>query len=180
MASVRLNLVVGARRRLSVWGVLLLVAGAVSLTRVGWQWFDAHQVLAERIALLQSEAAVVSVAPRAVPDAPATGNWRIGVESELQRPWSVLLQALEAAASDDVHLLVFDPRAERGIARVTARTGSLALALAYVDRLAHAGFGRVSLAGHERVADERDPIRFDVEIAWSQPPRIPEMRRVGQ
>jgi hypothetical protein len=91
---------------------------------------------------------------------------------ELGTPWSQLLKELEDASGDtsgNIALLSVEPDHSKHRVRVTAEARTLALALAYVERLRKAPVIRYPmLDSHELRKDDKDhPVRFQVSADWS-------------
>jgi hypothetical protein len=90
---------------------------------------------------------------------------------DLATPWTLLLSELERASKDaqgEVALLGVEPDHAKHSVRVSAEARTLALALAYVQRLqASSSLQYPMLDRHEiRADDPQHPVRFELTGAW--------------
>lgn len=91
---------------------------------------------------------------------------------DIRRPWGELFAAVEAAQTDDVALLSFNPDAARGAVRITGEARRREAVLAYMDRL---GQGRVLsnvvlVEDQVQQQDPERPVRFTLTADWRKAP----------
>ena len=167
----------GARRGLSVAGALLLGLGIVAAVGVLLEYraVGQHRAGLElRLAALTRAAALAAAPVDTVADA------RIAVSAQqaaadLATPWTLLLSELEQASKDSqgqVALLGVEPDHAKHNVRVSAEARTLALALAYVQRLqASRSLAYPMLDRHEiRADDAQHPVRFELTGSWRDTP----------
>ncbi len=162
----------GTGTRGGVVGIALATAGALVL---GLVLLQLHTLSGQRAGLqLRTEAlerarshglALDSVAGLGSQNAEKTVR-------ELVTPWSQLLAELERASSDksgDVAVLSIEPDHTKHRVKVTAEARTLALALAYVQRLRKStALHYPMLDSHEIRNDDKDrPVRFQLSADWS-------------
>jgi hypothetical protein len=173
MSAPRLELdFAGARSRGGVAGVALAAVGGLALALVGLQL---HSLSGQRAGLELRTSALERTQHRAASLESVAGLASQNAErtvSELATPWSHLLAELEQASSDksgDVAVLSIEPDHAKHRVRVTAEARSLALALAYVQRLRKTQVLRYPmLDSHEMKTDDKDrPVRFQLSADWS-------------
>jgi hypothetical protein len=95
--------------------------------------------------------------------------------ADLATPWTPLLAELEQASKDsqgEVALLGVEPDHAKHNVRVTAEARTLALALAYVQRLQSShSLAYPMLDRHEiRADDAQHPVRFELTGDWRDAP----------
>jgi hypothetical protein len=160
-------------RRLRLRGVVLLAAGVAAAVLSTMSYQDARaqrSVLEMRLANLDSTRHVRK--PDKTAERVATEN-RAAL-AELTTPWSRLLQELEEASAQSdgrVAVLGIEPDRDKHQLRVIAEARTLAVALAYVQRLQSADALRYPmLESHEvQVRDPEKPVRFQIRADWGAP-----------
>jgi len=159
------------RRRLTLAGTLLLLAGA---TAVAAACLEYRRVEASRTGLELKLAAANRRTHRDpaqdVRNA-AQGEEADQVALELGRPWTQLLAELEAASHDaagEVALLSIEPDEVKHHVRITGESRDLPGVLAYVERLqANAQLDYPMLESHDvRSDDPQHPVRFVIGADW--------------
>jgi Tfp pilus assembly protein PilN len=157
------------RRRLSLSGVLFLVAGAAAAI---WVYDDFQNSVARSEMLDMSITRYASrSAIRTEKLPPVDAEEVVSATQQLLTPWSRLLIDLEAAAIDsekNVALLEIAPDRNKGIVRVSGEARSLVHVLGYIERLQQAD-SLVSplLENHEiQTASPERPVRFVVTASW--------------
>lgn len=174
MSRARLELDFARRpRRVRLRGVLLLAAGLAAAAFSLSSYQDArarHSALEMRIANLDSTRH--SRKPDKTAERVASENG--AALAELTTPWSRLLQQLEEASAQSdgrVAVLGIEPDRDRHQLRVIAEARTLAVALAYVQRLQGADALRFPmLESHEvQERDPEKPVRFQIRADWSAP-----------
>ena len=85
-------------------------------------------------------------------------------------PWNILLDGLEAATGGKVVLLTLQPNARQGEAVLGGEAARYAEVLEYIERLkAQPGFGQVFLTNHEVAEDAPGrPVRFTIGLKWER------------
>jgi hypothetical protein len=167
----------GRRPRVSIVGGLLLGFGVLSAAAVALE----YRVIGERRAGLELRVAALTRARNPVADASeAAADSRIAVSAEqaardLATPWTLLLSELEQASKDvqgQVALLGVEPDHAKHNVRVSAEARTLALAIAYVQRLQTSrSIEYPMLDRHEiRADDAQHPVRFELTGAWRDDP----------
>jgi hypothetical protein len=164
----------GRRRPLTLAGVLLLMAGALTTAAacVEYRRLDASRAGLEL---------KLADANRRNQHDPAQDLRNVGLTEEaghiaakLGTPWTNLLAELEAASHDsasDVALLSVEPDDSKHVVRVTGESRDLSRVLAYVGRLQSSTLLRYPmLESHElRSDDPQRPVRFALSAEWRQP-----------
>lgn len=89
---------------------------------------------------------------------------------QLNIPWEVLLDGLEAAAQDKTTLLFMQPNIRQGEVALGGEAARYADVLAYIERLkAQPGFGQAYLTNHEIAEDvPGKPVRFNILLKWGR------------
>lgn len=90
---------------------------------------------------------------------------------QLNAPWEVLLDGIEASATDKATLLLMQPNIRQGEVVLGGEAARYSDVLAYVERLkAQKGFGQAYLTSHE-IAEEvaGKPVRFNILLKWGGP-----------
>ena len=174
MSRARIELDFARRpRRIRLRGVVLLAAGVAAAVLSTMSYQDARaqrSVLEMRLANLDSTRHVRK--PDKTAERVATEN-RAAL-AELTTPWSRLLQELEEASAQSdgrVAVLGIEPDRDKHQLRVIAEARTLAVALAYVQRLQSADALRYPmLESHEvQVRDPEKPVRFQIRADWGAP-----------
>jgi hypothetical protein len=166
------------RRRGTSWpGALLLALGIGAAAAV---LLECH-VMGERRAGLELRLGALNRirTPQASGrDATADARIALGVRQaalDLATPWTRLLSELEQASKDSqgqVALLGVEPDHAKHNVRVSAEARTLALALAYVERLQSSrSIEYPMLDRHEiRADDAQHPVRFELTGEWRDAP----------
>ena len=167
----------GHRPGFSVVGTVLLVLGVAAAGGVSVEYTAVRQ---HRAGLEMRLAAAARAAARAVPVAESVLDARAAVSAQqaaadLATPWTLLLAELEQASQDSqdqVALLGVEPDHAKHNVRVTAEARTLALALAYVQRLQSSrSLSYPMLDRHEiRADDAQRPVRFELTGDWRDAP----------
>ena len=166
----------GHRRGLSLAGGLLLALGAVAAATVLLE----YRAVSSHRAGLELRLAAVTRARNPEPSRDAAADTRIAVSAQqaavdLATPWTLLLSELEQASKDSqgqVALLGVEPDHAKHNVRVSAEARTLALALAYVQRLQSSrSLEYPMLDRHElRADDAQHPVRFELTGEWRDLP----------
>jgi hypothetical protein len=166
----------GGRRGLSLAGGLLLALGVAAAAGVllEYRLIGEHRAGLE----LRLAASIRAHAPAVQRD--PTADARIAVSAQqaatdLATPWTLLLSELEQASKDSqgqVALLGVEPDHAKHNVRVSAEARTLALALAYVQRLQSShSLEYPMLDRHEvRADDAQHPVRFELTGEWRDLP----------
>ena len=163
----------GARPALSLAGGLLLAVGVVA---AGAVFLGYHNITQHRAGLELRLSAVNHANTPATSPRDATADARIAVSAQqaatdLATPWTLLLSELEQASKESqgqVALLGVEPDHAKHNVRVSAEARTLALALAYVQRLQSSrSLEYPMLDRHEiRADDAQHPVRFELTGEW--------------
>jgi hypothetical protein len=167
----------GGRPGLSLAGGLLLALGVVAAAVVA---FEYRAIGAHRAGLELRLAAVTRAKTPAPSRLDAAADARVAVSAQqaaldLATPWTLLLSELEQASKDaqgQVALLGVEPDHAKHSVRVSAEARTLALALAYVQRLQSShSLEYPMLDRHEiRAEDAQHPVRFELTGEWRDLP----------
>jgi hypothetical protein len=165
----------GGRRALSLTGGLLLAVGiaAASVVYLEYRTLGQH-----RAGLELRLAAVTRAAAPAAAETPVDARAAVSVQeaaADLATPWTLLLSELEQASKESqgqVAVLGVEPDHGKHNVRVSAESRTLALALAYVQRLQSShSLVYPMLDRHEiRRDDAQHPVRFELTGAWRDVP----------
>ena len=92
------------------------------------------------------------------------------IDMLLQRRWSELFEAIEAAGSADIAVLAIDPDAAQGRIRITAEARRHEAMLAYLQRLGQGAVLRDAVLIEHRVQRQlaERPVRFSLSATWEQ------------
>ena len=166
----------GGRRGISLVGGLLLATGALAATGVLLE----YRVMSQHRAGLEMRLAALAQAEAQARPTESIADTRTAVSAEqaaldLATPWTLLLSELEQASKenqDQVAVLGVEPDHAKHRVRVTAESRTLALALAYVERLQSSrSLQYPMLDRHEiRADDAQHPVRFELSGAWRDMP----------
>jgi hypothetical protein len=165
------------RRYLTLTGGILLMAGLLAGIGVLLEYRSVtlHRAGLElKLEAMQRSSAQAQAAAAAALDSHASASLQQAA-TELSTPWTELLAELEQASKDSqdqVAVLGIEPDHAKHAVRVSAEARSLALALAYVQRLqgSHA-LQFPMLDRHElRADDPQHPVRFELTAAWRDQP----------
>jgi hypothetical protein len=121
----------------------------------------------------QNEATLAKLDPRSLRPAKKASPDEVAVAKEtvqrLSTPWTNLLSALEAAASEQVALLSIEPDPKAGTVLISGDSKDYLAALTYVLNLSRAEtLSRVQLVKHEvRQNEPQKPVGFSVSAAWA-------------
>ncbi|GAC1328722.1 MAG: hypothetical protein NVSMB15_00400 [Steroidobacteraceae bacterium] len=167
----------GRRRGPSLVGGLLLALGVVAAAAVLLEYraIGAHRAGLElRLAALVRANAPAQSRGDAIADARTAASAQQAA-LDLATPWTLLLSELEQASKDaqgQVALLGVEPDHDKHTVRVSAEARTLALALAYVQRLQSSrSLEYPMLARHEMRADDaQHPVRFELTGEWRDLP----------
>jgi hypothetical protein len=167
----------GRRRSMSWPGAILLALGLGAAAAVLLE----YHIVGERRAGLELRLAALNRIR--IPEASgrdAAADARIALSAQqaaldLATPWTQLLSELEQAGKEtqgQVALLGVEPDHARHNVRVSAEARTLALALAYVERLQSSrSIQYPMLDRHEiRADDAQHPVRFDLTGEWRDAP----------
>ena len=167
----------GGRRGLSLAGGVLLALGIVAAAAVLLEY---RAIGAHRAGLELRLAAVTRAKTPAPSQLDAAADTRTAVSAQqaaldLATPWTLLLSELEQASKDaqgQVALLGVEPDHAKHNVRVSAEARTLALALAYVQRLQSSrSLEYPMLDRHEiRADDAQHPVRFELTGEWRDLP----------
>lgn len=160
-------------RRISLLGGALLACGVIAAVAV----LFAYRTVGERRAGLELRLATLTRANNpVVSPGDAALDSRLAVSSaqaaqDLATPWTLLLAELEQASKDNqgqVSLLGVEPDHGKHSVRVSAEARTLALAIAYVQRLQSSrSLQYPMLDRHEiRADDPQHPVRFELTGLW--------------
>ena len=166
----------GGRHGLSVAGSLLLALGVAAAAGVLLE----YRLLGEHRAGLELKLAASIRARTPAISRDPTADARIAVSAQqaamdLATPWTLLLSELEQASKESqgqVALLGVEPDHAKHNVRVSAEARTLALALAYVQRLQSSrSLEYPMLDRHEiRADDAQHPVRFELTGEWRDLP----------
>src|ERR1700730_9394221 len=166
----------GSRRGLSLAGGLLLALGVVAAAAVLLE----YRAIGAHRAGLELRLAALARAQAPAPSLDTAADSRVAVSAQqaaldLATPWTLLLSELEQASKDaqgQVALLGVEPDHGKHNVRVSAEARTLALALAYVQRLQSSrSLGYPILDRHEiRADDAQHPVRFELTGEWRDLP----------
>lgn len=163
-------------RHLSPASLALLLCGALLAAAA----FIDYRSVAADVGHWRSELARAQQLPRGLQAAALPGDEAARqqalqaaaqVAADIRRPWGELFQAVEAAQTDDIALLSFNPDAARGVVRITGEAKRREAVLAYMDRL---GRGRVLsnvvlVEDQVQQQDPERPVRFTLSADWQRP-----------
>ena len=166
----------GSRRGLSAAGSLLLALGVAAAAGVLLE----YRLIGEHRAGLELKLAASIRARSPAISRDPTADARIAVSAQqaatdLATPWTLLLSELEQASKESqgqVALLGVEPDHAKHNVRVSAEARTLALALAYVQRLQSSrSLEYPMLDRHEiRADDAQHPVRFELTGEWRDLP----------
>ena len=166
----------GGRRGISWVGAALLTVGVLAAAGVLLE----YRLLGEHRAGLEVRLAALTRADARTSPVESTADARIAVSAEqaaldLATPWTLLLSELEQASKDSqgqVAVLGVEPDHAKHNVRVTGESRTLALALAYVEKLQSSrSLQYPMLDRHEiRADDAQHPVRFELSGAWKDMP----------
>lgn len=163
------------RRRLgSSLGVLLLATGMVAAVLVGSDYLAVSDELA-RVEQKQARLQKTQASPvRRDNPAPASQDDKQFVDpvmSQLQLPWSAILQEIEARTGPAVALLDLEAQGQARTLHLTGEAKSMSDVVAYVSRLRESPLIEAAhLSHHEEVqAQSVTVIRFSLDATWKAP-----------
>jgi hypothetical protein len=167
----------GHRRAVSLAGALLLGIGIAAAAAVLLEY---RSIGEHRAGLELRLAALIRAKTPAVTRGDAAADARIALSVQqaaldLATPWTRLLSELEQASKDtqgQVALLGIEPDHAKHNVRVSAEARTLALALAYAQRLQSSqALQYPMLDRHEiRADDPQHPVRFELTGEWRDAP----------
>jgi hypothetical protein len=167
----------GRRRGMSWPGALLLALGMAAAATV---LFEYHSIGERRAGLELRLAASTRARTPAMARRDTAADARIAsslqqAALDLATPWTRLLSELEQASKDaqgQVALLGVEPDHAKHNVRISAEARTLALALAYVQRLQSSrSLKYPMLDRHEiRADDAQHPVRFELTGEWRDVP----------
>ena len=173
MSAPRLELdLVTGRVRGGVAGIAIAVVGSLCLVTA---LVRQHYLEQQRAGLEMRRAALVDSGRKGQSAQPVAGLSAQNAAKTMQQlstPWSQLLAELENASADtagNVALLSVEPDHTKHRVRVMGEARTLAMALAYVERLRKTQVLRYPmLDSHELRKEDKDhPVRFQVTADWS-------------
>jgi hypothetical protein len=158
------------RYRVGWLGASLLLLG---LGAGGWVLLQTHTVQARRAAL-ELRLVALSVPPPSATETVERERAAAGTElaaRELATPWTALLAELERVSQDSqgqVALVGVEPDHAKHTVHISAEARTLALAIAYVQRLqGSALLHHPMLDSHQVRADDAEhPVRFELTSEW--------------
>jgi len=174
MTPARLELDYVAVPRRPAWpGVLLLALSLLAVDILYSRYRDAQQELARLQAtdsLLNTERRRVRAPSAERPDDELKNAE--AVRRQLALPWGALIESVEAAANDDVAILLLQPDALQRVLRLTAEARDRDAMFGYLRRLgASPVLAEVHLVGHQiQLDDPRRPVQFSVQAAMRSAP----------
>lgn len=171
MDALRLDYQIPSRRPQPLL-LLLLFIGAIAAIVITVEYSRLQQQIDERSAMLQQLRLAHGPQPQ-----PSQKEQRISaamqkgqndILARLSLPWVALFRALENAQDKKVALLTIEPNIKTGTVRLTAETGTLEQALAYLDRLQQqSALSAVTLIEHEIALETAgQPVRFTLSLSW--------------
>jgi hypothetical protein len=169
---IQFDFVAGQRQR-SPWGQVLLGVGLIAAIGVAIEY---RTLSARRAGLEQRVATLARLQnhPNSRAEDAAEARDSVSIDQaarDLATPWTELLAELEQASKDtegQVSLLGIEPDHGKHSVRINAEARTLALALAYVQRLqASHSLKYPMLDRHEiRADDAQHPVRFEMTGDW--------------
>lgn len=173
MTALAIDFAAPARRGTSLLGLVLVLAGAISVAAVALDLEETESRLAAAEArlrgLARGQAARSPATPAAKPDArTAAAAPAAAILPRLQTPWHELLAELEQAAELPVAVLSVDAEARGRSLRLAAEARSMDDVLAFVERLRQSRrLDDVYLLAHEeRKLGAATVIGFTVQANW--------------
>lgn len=147
-----------------------LTAAAASV--FAWQQARSINALEDRLAAIERRqpSAQRSASRSADPVLARTLREARAIDTLLQRRWSELFEAIEAAGSADIAVLAIDPDAAQGRIRITAEARRHEAMLAYLQRLGQGAVLRDAVLIEHRVQRQlaERPVRFSLSATWEQ------------
>jgi len=165
---------VGRGRIITVWGVAVLVVGAVILGQI----IQIQHDVAAETAGAQSR---LDRLARNSPDVDMERADREGLRQEIAQaneildqltlPWDGLFQVVETSADKNVALLAIQPDVQKRLVRLSGEARNLKALLDYLARLEKSGvLQHVYLTNHEiKVQDPDRPVHFALVAEWVKP-----------
>ncbi len=158
-------------RGLSVWGAVLLLAGAVALGEVLMR----ERELAGQIAHAEAQRAELARQGQPRPAAPRPAALQEEIRNanaildQLSLPWAGLFRALEPARPKEIALLAIEPDAQKRRVRIEGEAKHFKALLDYIAALEDTpALTTVQLASHElRKQEPEKPVRFVLTAQWS-------------
>lgn len=172
MDALRLDYQIPSRRSRPLL-LLLLFIGALAAIAITVESSSLKRQIGERsTALQQARLAHTPQPQRSQKEQRLSAGMQKAQEDILARlslPWVALFKALEGAQDGTIALLAIEPNIKTGTVRLTAESGSLERALAYLDRLQQQpALREVTLIEHEIAVEMAgQPVRFTLILAWS-------------
>jgi hypothetical protein len=167
----------GARRRVSLTGLALLLAGACVAVVTALDYVEADATMQQVQQQHDRLQRVARPTARRVPVVPAPQQADAlreadRMQGQLQRPWDAVLRGIEQHSNAGVALLSLDAQGAAGTWRLAAEARSMPEALAYASQLRSLAVLRsVELVGHEwRDVQGAPVLRFVLELRWSTLP----------
>lgn len=166
-------------RRSSVWAGLLFAIGAGTSAMAWMDWEAATEDRLAAEAALQRRQPMARAATARTPVAPTTtaklqndGPDSRKAQSALNRPWDVVLSALENAATTDVALLVVEAKGDSQVLRVQGEARHMPAVADVVQRLGQQpGIQGVVLVSHDMQTEGAATwLRFALEAQWGALP----------
>ncbi len=164
-----------APRRTPWVGILLLIAGALTLGQVA----NHERALASQIELADARLEILAKGSKTKPAQPADAEAQQQeirraneILQQLAMPWSALFMAIETSNDKEIALLSIQPDAGKRVLRLAGEAKNFDALLAYIARLEQSPMlNQVYLSSHElRLQDAEKPVRFAVVANWAVQP----------
>jgi Tfp pilus assembly protein PilN len=158
-------------RVLSVLGLALCVTAIVAITQA--RSIQREQLAHKTQALKEQMRSAAPVKKILIPLAQANAVNQI--VAKLNLPWRELQDAIENATSGKVALLTLEPDAKSHTMKITAETPNSDEMLAYVERLKRQDFFVDAVLNKHEIneQDAQKPLRFQLEVQWSEKATTP-------
>ncbi len=173
MTALAIDFAAPARRGTSLLGLVLVLAGAISLAAVALDLEETESQLAAAEARLRSLSRGQAARSPATPDAKPGAKIAVAAPAaailpRLRTPWHELLAELEQAAELPVAVLSVDAEARGRSLRLAAEAKTMDDVLAFVERLRQSRrLDDVYLLAHEeRKLGAATVIAFTVQASW--------------
>lgn len=156
-----------------VW-TLALLAGVlvIGALLVGWQLRVQQEKDEQQLHAARQRASIPAPTRAQLPRiSEAQVSAVNGAVLQLNLPWGELHDAIAAASSGSIALLVLEPDARKSSIRLSGEARNSDDMIAYIERLKRQElFVVVTLIHHEIIEqDANHPIRFQLDVQWSIP-----------